>query len=147
MTKLSENFTLEEMSATSKKLPNTPGIPEVVALVTLCLMLLEKIRGVLGRPVAVESGFRCVAVNRAVGGSDTSQHTKGQAADIRTKIMSNYELFLFIYKHRNILSFDQLIYEYDTNCCHISYVSEKSNRLQVMTRKVVSGKLVYADYI
>lgn len=146
MTRVSENFSLEELTATSKQIPNNPSAVEAICLTRLALLLLEKIRGLLGRPLFVVSAFRSETVNKAVGGSSKSQHLRGQAADISTKIMSNYELFLFVYKHRNVLSFDQLIYEYDTNCCHISYVSEKENRLNVLTRKKNGGVFVYSDF-
>ena len=77
---LSEHFTLSEMTRTSSGLYNGPTITEIKALTALCTTLLEPVRNRFG-PVSIHSGYRGPAVNAAIGGSKTSQHMKGEAAD------------------------------------------------------------------
>lgn len=80
--KLSEHFTYGEMTRTSKVgLDNTPGEWHLQNLRALCL-LLESIRALLGVPLKVNSAFRSLAVNSAIGGAKHSQHMQGQAADV-----------------------------------------------------------------
>lgn len=83
---LSPHFTLEEMVRTGQSSHQAANTAEAVefhkALKDVCVILLEPIRAKFG-PVRVTSGFRGASVNRAVGGSPTSQHAKGEAADIQ----------------------------------------------------------------
>jgi len=79
--KLSEHFELSELTRTSTGLPNNPTQGEVLKLTDLCVSILEVIRAKWG-PVKIDSGFRCLAVNEAVGGVADSQHVFGEAADI-----------------------------------------------------------------
>jgi hypothetical protein len=78
--KLSEHFTLSEMTRTSSGIANVPTDAEVKALTVLCTTLLEPVRNRFG-PVSIHSGYRGPAVNAAIGGSKTSQHMRGEAAD------------------------------------------------------------------
>jgi hypothetical protein len=77
---LSPHFTLAELTRTSSGQPNVPNAAETKALVALCSSLLEPIRAKFG-PVSIHSGYRSKAVNEAIGGSKTSQHMRGEAAD------------------------------------------------------------------
>lgn len=77
---LSPHFTLAEMTRTSSGLANVPTDAEVKALTALCVTLLEPVRNRFG-PVSIHSGFRSKAVNAKIGGSKTSQHMRGEAAD------------------------------------------------------------------
>lgn len=77
---LSPHFTLAELTRTSSGLANVPTDAEVKALATLCATLLEPVRAKFG-PVSIHSGYRGRAVNAAIGGSKTSQHMRGEAAD------------------------------------------------------------------
>ena len=77
---LSPHFTLAELTRTSSGLYNGPTITEINALTALCTTLLEPVRNRFG-PVSIHSGFRSAAVNAKIGGSKTSQHMKGEAAD------------------------------------------------------------------
>lgn len=81
MTPLTPHFTLEEMTATSHG-PNAPP-PEVVTILgTVTASGMEQVRSLLGdRPIHVNSGYRCPAVNAAVGGVPTSAHLTGYACD------------------------------------------------------------------
>jgi hypothetical protein len=95
--KLSEHFSLEEMTysdtARSNGIPNTPGPRERLALANLCQKILEPVRERFGLPITVTSGYRSEALNRAVGGSRTSQHMTGDAADIVCRSTTNSALF------------------------------------------------------
>ena len=84
--KLSEHFDLNEFtrSATADRLHIDNSIPEefIPNLKNLCQQVLEPLREHFGIPVIISSGYRCPALNRAVGGVPNSQHLKGEAADI-----------------------------------------------------------------
>lgn len=82
---LTKHFTLAELTAstTAQRLGlNNTAPPEIVPRLTLTAEMLERIRSTLGVPVIVTSGYRAPAVNRAVGGVTSSDHTQGHAADI-----------------------------------------------------------------
>ena len=81
MIRLSPHFTLAELTTTSTGLPNQPSAADRVRLVELCSHVLEPWRAVVG-PLRVTSGYRAWRVNAAVGGSITSQHMRGEAADV-----------------------------------------------------------------
>jgi len=84
MTQLSPHFYLEELTASSKakalKIDNTPS-PEILENLKALALALEMIRSVCGEPLKISSGYRCPALNKAVGGAVSSQHVKGYAAD------------------------------------------------------------------
>lgn len=85
--KLSEHFTLEELtrSATAKArgIDNTPTERDKNNLKRLAAEVLEPLRKMAGVPIIVTSGYRCPKLNAAVGGEPTSQHMRGEAADIK----------------------------------------------------------------
>ena len=82
--------------------------------------VLDPIRRMWGRPIIVNSGYRCPKLNAAVGGSATSQHMKGEAADITAgDPTKNKELFDMI--ERSAIPFDQLIDEKGYRWIHVSY--------------------------
>jgi zinc D-Ala-D-Ala carboxypeptidase len=84
MTLLSTHFTLEEMiasqTAAREGIDNTPT-PEIIEALKYTAQGLEGVRILLGVPILVSSGYRCLALNRAIGSKDTSQHVKGEAVD------------------------------------------------------------------
>lgn len=104
-------------------------LPNVQALVN---NVLDPLREAYGKPIIVTSGYRCEALNKAVGGSKTSDHMKGRAVDIvgtpNTK-MENKRLFNLIQSLN--LPFDQLIDEKNFDWVHVSY-REGNNRKQVL---------------
>jgi hypothetical protein len=105
--RLSKNFTLDELIVTSTSGSNIPpGIHKEKLLYT-ANYLLQPVRDKWG-PVVVNSGYRSGAVNTAIGGSSTSQHCKGEAADIRTPTADLWEVYLWILDN---LNFGQCIYE------------------------------------
>ncbi len=81
--RLSKNFTLEEMVATShRKLQDTPTLEVVQNLQKLCVLVLQPLRDTLGAPVYINSGYRSERLNARVGGVPNSRHLQGRAADI-----------------------------------------------------------------
>jgi len=146
---LSKNFTLAEMTKSETALrhdmDNTPGEKEIGNLKLLCERVLQPIRDHYGKGVKVNSGFRHPEVNAKVGGSKTSDHCLGQAADIEIPGVPNAELAEWI---KDNLEFRQLILEFytpgipDSGWVHVSYVLE-DNKKQVMTATKRDGKTVY----
>ena len=81
--KLSRNFTLEEMVATSHRgLQDIPTLGVVQNLQKLCVLVLQPLRDAIGRPVYINSGYRSKRLNARVGGVANSRHLQGKAADI-----------------------------------------------------------------
>lgn len=111
------SFSWAEMTTTAQPLDNTPPPEAQARLVALCAAVLDPLRQALGKPVRINSGFRSAAVNKAIGGSTTSQHMVGEAADIRVEGMTPQQLATFIAAER--LPFDQLIWE--PTWVHVSY--------------------------
>lgn len=129
-------FTIQELTisntAQRKGIDNTPDQKAAAALTALVTNVLDPLREAWGRPIVVNSGYRCAKLNRAVGGVARSQHTKGEAADIRTlsnRRWENEQLFKLIVQLK--LPFDQLIDEHGYSWIHVSY-SESKNRRQVL---------------
>lgn len=146
---LSPNFTLNELSqseyALRNGIDNTPP-PEVVAnLKNLAVNVLQPIRDHFKRGVKVNSGYRNPAVNKAIGGSPTSDHCKGQAADIEIPGVPNHELAEWIKAN---LKHTQLILEFytkgipDSGWVHVSY-DHTNLKCQQLTAVKENGKTVY----
>lgn len=128
-------FTIEELTksdvAKKNNISNIPNIQERNNLIALVDNILDPLREAYGKPIVITSGFRSDKVNKLSGGSSTSQHRLGQAADIRSKQDTkeeNKKLFDLIQKLD--LPFDQLIDEYNFNWVHVSYSSR--NRKQIL---------------
>lgn len=126
--RLTENFTLEEFLKSSeaerKGIKNVPGEAEIANLKRLCEKVLQPIRDRFKLVIRINSGYRCQELNKLVGGVPTSQHTKGQAADIFMVGVLARDLY------RNIISMPGI--EYDQIILypafvHISY-NEGHNR-------------------
>lgn len=116
-------FTIEEMTesstATAKGIDNTPSKDIEAKLQKLIEAVLDLLREWYGKPIRVNSGYRCEALNEAIGGSKTSQHCLGEAADITAGSKEeNKKLFEYI---KDNLPFDQLINESDFSWIHVSY--------------------------
>ena len=119
-------FTINELckskTAARKKIDNTPTEAIKKKLTLLIEKILDPLREAYGAPIIVDSGYRCPKLNKSVGGSSTSQHKTGEAADIRTAKDTpeeNKKLYDLIKKLN--LPFDQLINEYGFNWVHVSY--------------------------
>ena len=131
-------FSIAELTKSStaikKKINNTPTKEVKNNLNQLIDNILDPLREAWGQPIIVGSGYRCEALNKAVGGAAHSQHKLGQAADIHTKSDSaedNKKLFELIKQLK--LPFDQLINEYNYNWIHVSY--SPRNRRQILNIK------------
>jgi hypothetical protein len=130
-------FSINELSdsVTAKRLgiDNEPSVAAMESLTDLINHVLDPVREAWGRPVHINSGYRSPALNKAVGGVATSQHLKGEAADITTGTSyDNRRLFDLIIKKK--IPFDQLIDEKDYTWIHISFKRDK-NRQQVLHLK------------
>lgn len=111
---LSQNFSLEQMSrsdtALRRGIDNSPNAGEVANLVRLCESLLEPAQALLGVPLVINSGFRCPALNQAIGGATNSAHMDGRAADfVLPRGMSLKDAFEALRK--SSLPYDQVIFE------------------------------------
>ncbi len=93
---LSEHFTLAELTTTNTGLDNEPNKEVVMNLKRLVTTVLEPLRVHIDKPLIVNSGYRSQAVNMKVGGSKTSAHMNGLAADIRAEGMTAAELAIVI---------------------------------------------------
>ena len=134
---LTPHFTLDEMlksqTALRRGLDNSPEPKQLENLLTLCEKILEPVRVHYERPVVINSGFRSLLVNRAVGSKDSSQHARGEAADIEIPGIDNLVLYYWIAEE---IDFDQLILEYysgepASGWVHVSYVGDE-NRHQTL---------------
>ena len=145
--RLTEHFTLGEMcysaTAEAKKIPNIPLKQHITAMQNLCERGLEPLCCHLGLPIKVNSGYRCQLLNQMVGGVPTSQHLKGEAADIT--IPRSHRPFghptdeqaarLIMRYAEQYADFDQLILEHRGNSwwVHISCrIDFRKNRKQVL---------------
>lgn len=132
-------FTIEELTksetARRLKIDNRAPAAAEARLTALVGAVLDPLREAYERPIYVNSGYRCARLNRAVGGAPTSQHLRGEAADIDTRSRSeNKVLFEYI---KRFLPFDQLIWEKGNvtdgpDWVHVSYRADGGNRKQVI---------------
>jgi len=136
---LSPNFSLAEMTKTQVRgVNNKPTAAQIKRLILVCENILEPVRKHYRKPVVVNSGYRCLEVNRAIGSKDTSQHTTGNAVDFEVPGIDNKELALWIANESGI-DFVQLILEFytpgqaDSGWVHCSYVSKEKNRRSTLT--------------
>jgi len=124
---LSRHFSLDEMvhSDTAKRegIPNQPDAQQVQSLRALCENVLDPLRDEIGRPIRVTSGYRGPQLNARIGGSPTSQHSHGQAADLQSPGMDVLELFKTVV--RMGLPYDQVIYEAQSDSVRWVHVSHK----------------------
>ena len=147
--KLSPNFTLEELCASTKakELQIINQVTDAVhlqALKALAKEVLQPIRDLHGDPVTVTSGYRQPDLNKALGGSPTSQHPKGEAADITVGgPADNKDLFEQI--ARSDIPYDQLICEFGSEWLHVSHRLHGPQRRQVLEAYKVNGVTRYRD--
>ena len=147
--KLTNNFSLVEMikseTALRHGIDNTPTVEVTENLKRLAENVLQPVREHFGKGVKVNSGYRAPEVNAAVGGSKTSDHTKGMAADIEIPGVANADLANYIV---NNLPFTQCILEFytqgvpDSGWVHVSYDPANLKR-QPLTAIKREGKTVY----
>lgn len=143
--KLTKHFTLEEMTrsqtATRYGIDNMPNEEQIRNLQHVC-GLLESARNIGGAPINTSSGFRCVALNRTIGGSNTSQHCNGEAADINMTGKTPAELMRIILESG--VEFNQLIWEFG-RWVHFASSRTGQNKYQILKAEKVHGKTVYTE--
>lgn len=139
-------FTIQELtkSATAQRkgIDNAPSVQVRANLTALIEKVLDPLREAYGKPIIVTSGYRCEKLNRDVGGAASSQHVKGEAADIRSvedTPEENKKLFDLIVKLG--LPFDQLINEYGYDWVHVSFGSQ--HRRQKLKAVKKNGRTSY----
>ena len=148
--RVSKNFALSEMvkSATAERLnvDNSPSDIHLVNLTHLAIHILQPVRDQFG-VITINSGYRSPSLNAKVGGSKTSQHCNGQAADFESFSTPNPDLAKWI---ANNLEFDQLILEFydgvnpNSGWVHCSY-NLMGNRKKILTALKTGGKVVYKN--
>ena len=130
---LSENVTLQEFeaspTATARGIANKMNATQIESAKLLCEKVFQPLRAHVGQPIKINSGFRSAALNKAIGGSTTSQHCKGEAMDLD---LHDKALFIWIIDN---LDFDQAIFEGGTENSaawfHLSY-KKTGNRKQAL---------------
>lgn len=141
---ISKHLELSELirSESAKRLGvnNMPTAEHIENLKILAEKVFEPIREHFKVPIRISSGYRSKLLNKAVGGSNTSQHSLGQAIDIDMDGtgIKNSDIFAFI---KSNLDFDQLINEFDYSWVHVSY--SKKNRKEILLASKLNGKTVY----
>ena len=130
--RLTKDFTLKELCVTKTGIHNEPNAIQIEALRELALNVLQPARDALG-VIRVTSGFRNPKVNAAIKGSRSSQHMKGEAADLQCE--DNAALFNFIKE----LEFDQLIWEFgdkeQPDWVHVSFAKKNRKEILKATKK------------
>lgn len=151
--KISEHLSLSEVTrsetAKRKGISNTPTAEHLENFKLLAENVFEKIRTHFRAPIHISSGYRSKELNDAIGGSQTSQHSKGQAIDIdmdgSSNGITNADVYNFI---KDNLEFDQLIWEFGTDknpdWVHVSYVNGP-NRKQKLKAVRTNGKTSYIN--
>lgn len=123
--KIGKYFTYSELTNTNTGLENRPFTSELNNLLHLVQNILDPLRDLYGKPIHINSAYRSPIVNSKVGGASTSQHVKGEAADITGGSKEeNEKLFNLIDKH---FKFDQLINEKDYTWIHVSFSTKNRN--------------------
>ena len=118
-------------------------------MVIIATQIFEPLREYAEGPIKINSMFRSKDLNRAIGGSISSQHCKGQAIDLDDTFgcKTNAEMFSYI---KTNLNFDQLIWEFgdstNPNWIHVSYVSDNLNRNKILIAEKINGRTSYRSY-
>ena len=152
---LSKNLSLAEVtrSETAKRrgISNMPTPEHIENFKKLAENVFQPIRDHFGVPIHLSSGYRSAALNKAVGGASSSQHSKGEAIDIdmdgSANGVTNKMVFDFIKANVN---FDQLIAEFPVNgnpaWVHVSYNGDGAQRKQILVAKKSGSKTAYIPY-
>ena len=152
---LSKNLALAEVmrseTAKRKGISNMPTPEHIENFKLLAEKVFQPIREHFGVPIILSSGYRSKELNTAVGGALSSQHCTGEAIDIdmdgSDDGVTNVDVFYHI---KDILSFDQLIWEGGTDISpdwvHVSYNPFKEQRNQILRMVKVNGKPIYSPY-
>jgi hypothetical protein len=152
---LSNNLSLAEVmrseTAKRKGISNMPTKAHIENFKLLAEKVFEPIREHFGAPIHISSGYRSAALNKAVGGSSSSQHCSGEAIDIdmdgSAHGITNKMVFDYI---KDNIQFDQLIWEFGTDknpdWVHVSYESTGKQRKQILKAVKKGGATSYVPY-
>ena len=150
--KLSKNLSLAEVtkSTTAKRLgiDNTPDEWATENLRQIAVNVFQPLRDAFGCPIYVSSGYRGPELNRAIGGSQRSQHMEGRALDLDADVYgncTNSQIFNWI---RENLEFDQMVWEFgdsdNPDWVHVSFVYDGVNRKRCLKAcRDDDGKVFY----
>jgi len=147
---ISKHVSLREgvfsQTATRRDLDNTPNEEQLENMKLVAEKVFEPLREWVGGPIKINSFFRGLPLNTAIGGAKSSQHMKGQAMDIDDTFghATNAEMYKWVKEN---LDFDQMIWEFGTdenpNWVHISYVSPEKNRNRCLLAYKDKGRSKY----
>jgi zinc D-Ala-D-Ala carboxypeptidase len=149
--KLSKYVSLAEVTrsdtAKRKGISNEPTPEHLENLKTISVEVFDKVREHFGVPIYISSGYRSAELNKAIGGSSTSDHNNGRALDLdqdgHGNGVTNADVFNFI---KSNLEFDQLIWEFGTDknpdWVHVGY-RHGANRKQILKAIKEGGKTKY----
>ena len=147
---ISEHISYKEgvysVTATRLGVDNTPNDEQLTNMELVAEEVFEPLREWVGGPIKINSFFRGLPLNTAIGGSKKSQHMKGQAMDIDDNYghATNAEMYHWIKAN---LDFDQMIWEFgdddEPNWIHVSYVSKEDNRNRCLRAYKSNGKTLY----
>ncbi len=150
MERISEHVSYKEgthsITALRLGIDNTPEAYQFTNMQVIAENIFEPLRKWVRGPIKINSFLRVPDLNKAIGGSESSQHCQGRAIDIDDSYghKTNAEMFEYIKKH---LDFDQMIWEFgdDNNpdWVHVSYVSPDRNRGRCLRAERIDGKTQY----
>lgn len=138
-----KHFTIKELcrsnEARVRRIDNTPDAGIERSLTALVENVLDPLRELWGGPITVTSGYRSPKLNAAVKGATSSQHVKGEAADIKAGTRADNKL-LFALLRDSGLPVDQVIHEYGTidqgpDWIHVSFTTKRKNRGQWLIKR------------
>ena len=148
--KISDHISFKEAiksnTALRLNINNEPNDYQITNMVGIAVNVFEPLRAWVGGPIKINSMFRCPELNKAIGGSERSQHCEGRAIDLDDTFgyKTNAEMFDYI---KNNLNFDQLIWEFgddkNPDWIHVSYISKDENRGRCLRAQKVNGRTNY----
>tara|TARA_R100000935_G_C2787896_1_gene144608 strand:+ start:252 stop:716 length:465 start_codon:yes stop_codon:yes gene_type:complete len=145
---ISEKEATKSITAIRLGIANSPNGTALANMKVLAEKIFEPLRKFVGGPIKINSMFRSEALNKALGGSNRSQHCQGNAMDLDDIYghKTNKEMFEFVKEN---LDFDQMIYEFgneeNPDWLHISYVDKEKNRNKILKAVRDKGKTIYID--
>lgn len=150
MENISNNITYREATrsntAIKRGIDNTPNEVQLACMKKVAEKCFEPVREWYNNPISINSFFRSPKLNKAIGGSYTSQHCQGEAIDMDAD-EDNHKLFDWLIEN---VEFDQIIWEYGTDenpdWIHISYESSRPNRNEILKVEKVDGTTKYSHF-
>lgn len=145
MLSFAPHFSLEELTfseyAIRNGIDNTPS-PDIITNLSRLSWWLEELRQDIGKPIIVSSAYRCPAVNKGIGGSKTSAHMQGLAADIKCASMTPLDLAKQTAQMMFTTGYDQVIHEFG-RWVHVGLSDVVVQRFELLTAKLQHGMTVY----